>query len=76
MVILHIYVELDLRRTSVNFGSKVKGQIKTCYFRILQTSCHKSKVLCPGFAQVCKTGLQYVISKIFSISPTNDVWVI
>ena len=26
MVILHIYVELDLRKTSVDFGSKVKGQ--------------------------------------------------
>ena len=30
------------------------------------------KVLCPGFAEVCKT--EYIYMKIFSISPANDFW--
>ena len=70
MMILHIYVDLDLRRTSVDFGSKGQRSDSTYYFGILQTRCYKSKVICPGFVEVCKTGYM----KIFSISPANDVW--
>ena len=32
MMIRHIYVDLDLRRTSVDLGQKIKGQIWTLNF--------------------------------------------
>ena len=40
MMILHIYVDLDLRRTSFDFGSKVKGQI--CTLTVLPFPHHSS----------------------------------